>query len=111
MIKRPRRLRGSEGLRKMVRETRMDKSSLIYPMFIKDGTGVREELMSMPGQYRCSVDQMYHELQTVCDSGVGAVMLFGVPGHKDEAASQAYAEDGVIQRALKEAKKRFPDLY
>lgn len=65
----------------------------------------------MPGQYRCSVDQMYHELQTVCDSGVGAVMLFGVPGHKDEAASQAYAEDGVIQRALKEAKKRFPDLY
>ncbi len=64
----------------------------------------------MPGQYRCSVDQMYHELQTVCDSGVGAVMLFGVPGHKDEAASQAYAEDGVIQRALKEAKKRFPDL-
>ena len=89
----------------------MDKSSLIYPMFIKDGTGVREELSSMPGQYRCSVDQMYGELQKVCDAGVGAVMLFGVPGHKDEAASQAYAEDGVIQRALREAKKRFPDLY
>lgn len=89
----------------------MDKSSLIYPMFIKDGTGVREELTSMPGQYRCSVDQMCYELEKVCNAGVGAVMLFGVPDHKDEAASQAYAEDGVIQRALREAKERFPELY
>lgn len=89
----------------------MDKSSLIYPMFIKDGTGVREELASMPGQYRCSVDQMCYELEKVCDAGVGVVMLFGVPDYKDEAASQAYAEDGVIQRALREAKERFPELY
>lgn len=111
MIKRPRRLRGSEGLRKMVRETRMDKASLIYPMFVKDGSGIREEIPSMVGQYRYSVDQMFYELEEVSRAGVSSVMLFGIPACKDEQASQAYAEDGVIQRALREAKRRFPDLY
>lgn len=111
MMKRPRRLRNNELIRKMVRETRVDKASLIYPMFIRDGAGVREELPSMPGQFRCSVDRMCYELQKVSDAGVSAVMFFGVPDDKDEAASQAYAEDGVVQRALKEAKKRFPELY
>lgn len=65
----------------------------------------------MQGQYRCSVDQMCYELQKVCDAGVRAVMLFGVPDEKDELASQAYAGDGIIQRALREAKKQFPELY
>lgn len=111
MIKRPRRLRGSETVRKMVRETRMDKASLIYPMFVRDGENIREELPSMPGQFRCSVDQMFYELEKVSDAGVSSVMLFGVPDHKDECASGAFAEDGVIQRALFEAKKRFPNLY
>lgn len=111
MIKRPRRLRGSEGLRRMVRETRMDKSSLIYPMFVKEGEGIREEIPSMVGQYRYSVDQMFYELENVSRAGVASVMLFGIPACKDEKASQAYAEDGIIQRALREAKDRFPDLY
>lgn len=111
MIKRPRRLRSNENLRKMVRETRVDKSSLIYPMFVKDGRGIREEIPSMKGQYRYSVDQMFYELEEIEKSGVSSVMLFGIPEHKDEKASQAYAEDGIIQRALCEAKKRFPDLY
>lgn len=111
MIKRPRRLRGSEGLRKMVRETRMDKASLIYPMFVKDGSRIKEEIPSMVGQYRYSVDQMLYELENVSRAGVGSVMLFGIPACKDEQASQAYAEDGIIQRALREAKRRFPDLY
>lgn len=111
MMKRPRRLRSNELIRKMVRETRVDKASLIYPMFIRDGAGIREELPSMPGQFRCSVDRMCYELQKVSDAGVSAVMFFGVPDDKDEAASQAYAEDGVVQRALKEAKKKFPELY
>lgn len=110
-MKRPRRLRSNELIRKMVRETRVDKASLIYPMFIRDGAGIREELPSMPGQFRCSVDRMCYELQKVSDAGVSAVMFFGVPDDKDEAASQAYAEDGVVQRALKEAKKKFPELY
>ncbi len=111
MIKRPRRLRSSEIIRNMVRETRVSKASLIYPMFVRDGEGIREEIPSMKGQYRYTVDQMYDELERVSDAGVNMVMLFGIPEHKDEAASQAYASDGVIQRALMEAKKRFPNLY
>lgn len=95
----------------MVRETRMDKTSLIYPMFVKDGSGIREEIPSMVGQYRYSVDQMFYELEEVSRAGVSSVMLFGIPACKDEQASQAYAEDGIIQRALREAKRRFPDLY
>nr|WP_296266289.1 porphobilinogen synthase [uncultured Merdimonas sp.] len=111
MIKRPRRLRRKEGLRKMVRETRIDQASLIYPMFVRDGEGIREEIPSMAGQYRYSVDQMYYELEQVSNAGVGSVMLFGIPDHKDERGSQAYACDGVIQRALEEARKRFPEIY
>ena len=82
MIKRPRRLRQNEVLRKMVRETRIDKSSLIYPMFVREGEGIREEIPSMIGQYRYSVDQMFYELEQVSDAGVNAVMLFGIPAHK-----------------------------
>lgn len=108
---RPRRLRSSEILRRMVRETRMDKSALIYPVFVRDGKEIAEEIPSMPGQYRYSVDRLPYELEQVSRSGVSSVMLFGIPEQKDEKASQAYAEDGVIQRALREAKKRFPDLY
>lgn len=111
MIKRPRRLRGNENLRKMVRETRVDKSSLIYPIFVKDGTGIREEIPSMEGQYRYSVDQLSYGLEEVIKSGVSSVMLFGIPEYKDERASQAYARNGIIQRALREAKRTFPELY
>ena len=111
MIKRPRRLRSNETLRKMVRETRVDKSSLIFPMFVKEGKGNRKEIPSMKEQYRYSVDQMFYELEQLSKAGVSSVMLFGIPDHKDELASGAYAEDGIIQKALKEAKRRFPDLY
>lgn len=95
----------------MVRETRIDQASLIYPIFVRDGEGIREEIPSMAGQYRYSVDQMYYELEQVSNAGVGSVMLFGIPDHKDERGSQAYACDGVIQRALEEARKRFPEIY
>lgn len=111
MIKRPRRLRSSENLRRLVRETRVDKSALIYPIFVKDGTGIQEEIPSMPGQYRYSVDRLPYGLEEIARSGVSSVMLFGIPDCKDEKASQAYAQDGIIQRALREAKKEFPNLY
>lgn len=111
LIQRPRRLRGSETLRKMVRETRMDKSSLIYPVFVKEGTGIEEEIPSMEGQYRYSVDRLPYELERLTKAGVGSVMLFGIPDHKDEVGSGAYDPDGIVQRALREAKKQFPDLY
>lgn len=111
MIKRPRRLRGGETIRRMVRETRMDKSSLIYPLFVKEGEKIREEIPSMKGQYRYSVDQLPYELEALSRAGVPSVMLFGIPEHKDSMGSQAYAQDGIVQTALREAKKQFPDLY
>lgn len=111
MIKRPRRLRGNEAIRKMVRETRMDKSSLIYPLFVIDGENIEEEIPSMPGQYRFSVDRLPYELERLTKAGVENLMLFGIPAHKDEMGSQAYAEDGIVQRALREGKKQFPGLY
>ena len=111
LIQRPRRLRGSETLRKMVRETRMDKSSLIYPLFVKEGAGIEEEIPSMPGQYRYSIDRLPYELERLTEAGVGSVMLFGIPDNKDEVGSGAYDPDGIVQRALRSAKKEFPNLY
>lgn len=111
LIQRPRRLRGSETLRKMVRETRMDKSSLIYPLFVREGNDVEEEIPSMEGQYRYSVDRLPYELERLSKAGVSNVMLFGIPEHKDEMGSGAYDPDGIVQRALREAKRQFPDLY
>ena len=111
LIQRPRRLRGSEVLRKMVRETRIDKSSLIYPLFVQEGKNLKEEIPSMEGQYRYSVDLLPYKLEELAKAGVGSVMLFGIPDHKDEVGSGAYAEDGIVQKALREAKKQFPDLY
>ena len=108
---RPRRLRTSAKLRKMVRETRMDKSSLVYPMFVMDGANKKEEIPTMPGQFRYTLDRMPEILNEMADAGVGSVMLFGIPNYKDEVGSQAYACDGIIQRALEKAKKEVPDLY
>ena len=111
LIQRPRRLRGSEKLRKMVRETRMDKSSLIYPLFVKEGTGIEEEIPSMEGQYRYSVDRLPFELERLQNAGVNNIMLFGIPDHKDEVGSGAYDPNGIVQKALREAKSRFPEMY
>lgn len=111
MTVRPRRLRTTANLRKMVRETRMDKSSLVYPMFVMDGENKKEEIPTMPGQFRYTVDRMPEILNEMADAGVGSVMLFGIPSHKDEVGSQAYACDGIVQRALEKAKKEVPDLY
>lgn len=111
LIQRPRRLRSSETLRKMVRETRMDKSSLIYPLFVKEGTNIQEEIPSMEGQYRYSIDRLPYELERLTKAGVGSIMLFGIPEHKDEVGSGAYDPEGIVQQALRAAKKEFPDLY
>ncbi len=111
LIQRPRRLRGNETLRKMVRETRMDKSSLIYPLFVKEGTNIEEEIPSMAGQYRYSIDRLPYELERLQNAGVGSVMLFGIPEVKDEMGSGAYDPEGIVQKALRSAKKEFPDLY
>ena len=108
---RPRRLRGSDTLRRMVRETRLDPASLIYPMFVMDGENRVEEISALPGQYRYTVDRMEEELIRLSDAGVDKVMFFGIPAVKDEIGSQAYNAEGIVQRALRRAKKNFPDLY
>ena len=109
---RPRRLRKGELLRKMVRETRVDESSLIYPMFVKEGTNQKAEIPTMPGQYRYTVDRVSEQLDALLDAGVTSVMLFGIPDHKDEVGSSAWAEDGIIQKALRAIKSEYADqLY
>ena len=89
----------------------MDKSSLIYPLFVKEGTGIEEEIPSMEGQFRCSVDRLPFELERLQNAGVNSIMLFGIPDHKDEVGSGAYDPNGIVQKALREAKKQFPDMY
>ncbi|MCI9163193.1 MAG: porphobilinogen synthase [Lachnospiraceae bacterium] len=112
MIQRPRRLRGNEILRKMVRETRVDKSSLVYPVFVREGEHIREEIPTMPGQYRYSLDQLPYKLQSLKKAGVDSVIFFGIPEKKDEVGSGAYAEDGIVQKALEATRKQFgSELY
>ena len=111
MIHRARRLRRSPVLRKMVRETRMDKSSLIYPMFVMEGSNIKQEIPTMPGQYRYSVDRLPEALEEVVEAGVPSVMLFGSPEHKDACGSGAWAEDGIVQKAFRKAKETVPELY
>ena len=105
MTIRPRRLRGNDTLRRMVRETRMDKSSLIYPMFVKEGNDVREEIPSMDGQYRYSVDCMGFELERLLNAGVKNVMFFGIPDQKDEVGSGAYNEMALCREHFGKQKK------
>ena len=108
---RGRRLRTDERLRKMVQETHMDISDLVYPMFVMDGQNKVEEIPSMYGQNRYTADRMGEKLEQLLSAGVNKIMLFGIPNHKDEVGSQAYDENGIIQRAFREAKKNYPEMY
>ena len=108
---RGRRLRTDERLRRMVQETHMNCSELIYPMFVMDGQNRVEEIPSMYGQNRYTVDRMGEKLEQLLDAGVNKIMLFGIPEHKDETGSQAYDDNGIVQRAFREAKKHYPEMY
>lgn len=89
----------------------MDKSSLIYPMFVMEGSNIKQEIPTMPGQYRYSVDRLPEALEEVAEAGVPSVMLFGIPEHKDACGSGAWAEDGIVQKAFRKAKETVPELY
>ena len=108
---RPRRLRQSETLRRMVRETSLEPSDLIYPLFVKFGKNVRDEVSSMPGVFNLSLDQLKAEADELQALGVPAVILFGIPESKDEAGTGAYAEDGIVQLAIRTLKEEAPELY
>jgi porphobilinogen synthase len=105
-----RRLRGSETLRRLVRETKLSRDDLVQPLFVVEGTGVREPIGSMPAQFRYSVDQLVLECKELADLGVPAVILFGVPDHKDARGSQADAPSGVTQRAIAAIKAQVPGI-
>jgi porphobilinogen synthase len=107
---RTRRTRRSEAMRGLVRETRLDPASFIYPMFVTHGRGVREPITSMPGQSRLSVDQLAAEARELRALGVRAVMLFGIPASKDPEGSEGYAPDGIAQQAARALKDADPDL-
>lgn len=95
----------------MVRETRIAPSSLIYPLFVVEGEGIKEEILSMEGQYRYSADRLEEALEEVVKAGVNGILLFGVPKTKDEEGRGAYDDEGVVQQGLRKVKKIFPNLY
>jgi porphobilinogen synthase len=105
-----RRLRARESLRRLVRETRLEPSQLILPLFVCPGEGVRREIAAMPGNYQLSVDELVKECAEAHRLNLGGVILFGIPESKDELASGAYAEDGIVQRAVRAIKRELPEL-
>ncbi len=109
-ISRPRRLRLTPGLRAMVRETMLTPKDFIYPLFIKHGTGIKEEISSMPGQFQWSVDRLAAEAESIAELGIPAVILFGIPDHKDPIGLENFASDGIIPQAIRAIKAAVPDM-
>ncbi|HEV8040996.1 MAG TPA: porphobilinogen synthase [Bryobacteraceae bacterium] len=109
-IHRMRRLRASEALRSLVRETRLAPTQFILPLFACPGEGVRREISSMPGNYQLSIDELVKECREAAKLGIGGVILFGIPAVKDELASGAYADDGIVQQAVRAVKREVPKL-
>src|SRR5262245_27067447 len=107
---RPRRMRRTEPLRRMIRETRLSRDNLVYPLFVVPGTGVAREISAMPGQYNYSVDKAAEAASAAFDAGVPAVILFGIPEKKDAVGSDTWNNNGIIQRAIRAVKKAVPDL-
>ena len=107
---RPRRLRKNENFRRMVRETSLSVNDLILPLFVTFGKNKKNEISSMPGQFQLSVDKLAEEAKEIHGLGIPAVILFGIPEHKDELGTDAYADNGIVQQAIREIKKTVPGL-
>lgn len=110
LLRRPRRLRVNSTIRDMVRETRLCVKDLIYPMFVVPGEGVKDPISSMPGIYHLSIDKLIEEVEEVKKLGIPAIMLFGIPPKKDKIGSEAYNDDGIVQRAIRNIKEVEPSL-
>lgn len=108
---RPRRLRLNESIRSMVRETTLDPSDFIYPLFVKPGVGLRDEVSSMPGVFQLSLDQLPAEIDELKALGIPSLILFGLPADKDAVGSDAYSEHGIIQEAIRAIKAHDPEFY
>lgn len=110
LSRRPRRLRRTESIRALVRETRLTPDDLVYPLFVCEGEGVRREIGSMPGCFNLSIDEVVRETEAARAEGIRSVILFGVPDKKDAVGSQAYAEDGVTQQGIRAIKREVKDV-
>ena len=110
ILHRPRRLRKSPGLRSMVRETRLSPEDFIFPLFVREGTGIKREISSLPGMYQHSVDRLDQEIEEITALGIPAVILFGIPDRKDPLGKENFNPEGVVQRAVREIKSRAPEL-
>ncbi len=107
---RPRRLRKNENFRRMLRETALSVSDLVYPLFVVEGKGVKKPINSMPGNFQLSIDNLVKEVEKTKGLDIPAVLLFGIPDKKDEVASGAFARDGIVQRAVRRIKEKVPDV-
>jgi len=107
---RPRRLRASENMRRLVRETSLSVDDFIYPLFLKEGKGLKSEIASMPGNYHFSIDRLEEEIKEIVALRIPGIILFGIPGHKDEMGTGAYDPDGIVQKGIREIKRLWPDL-
>ncbi|MBA3461627.1 MAG: porphobilinogen synthase [Deltaproteobacteria bacterium] len=107
---RPRRMRRTEGLRRMVRETRLSVDDFVYPLFVVPGSGVEKPINSLPGQFNFSVDKATDAAARAADLGIPAVILFGIPEHKDAVGSEAWKDNGVVQKAIRSIKKARPEM-
>ena len=108
---RTRRLRKTESIRRLVKETKLSVDDLIYPLFIEEGENIETEIVSMPGIKRFSLDRISKELDEVVSLNIPAIILFGIPKHKDEEGAETWNDDGIIQKAIRFIKKNYPDLY
>lgn len=107
---RPRRMRQNEALRRLVRENRFSLDQLVMPYFVRNGRNVKEEIETMPGQFRFSPDKLLHEIEELQQAGIQSILLFGLPDQKDEKASEAWSKQGIIQQTVREIKKNFKNL-
>ena len=110
LIERPRRLRRTESIRALVRETKLSPDDFVYPLFVCEGEGLRREIASMPGAFNLSIDELVKEVESARSTGVRSVILFGVPDEKNAVGNQAYAEDGITQRAIRALKRELKDV-
>lgn len=111
MYNRTRRLRASQGIRRLVQETKLSVDDLIYPLFIEEGVDIESEIQSMPGIKRYSLDRISRELDEVVSLNIPAVLLFGIPSKKDEEGTETWNDDGIMQQAIRYIKKNYPGLY
>ena len=110
MLKRPRRLRISKAMRNLVRETKIDVDDLIYPLFVVEGENIKEEIPSLPDVYHFSVDMLEAEIKEIVELGIEHVIMFGIPAEKDACGSEAFADNGIVQRAVRKIKEVAPEM-